>query len=254
MLRFVMGSRKRNDWFKKNYPLFYTPLNNRLLLVENEDDHKFWVRVNWDDGVIISRKIESKVLSVFNPKKDDVILDLGANIGKYAILTGKKVGLQGKIIAVEPISETFQILQRNIQENNLGGIVIPLQAGISDKMGTARFYHRKGHSGASTMTAQISDHYEDIDLITVDEIVKQHDLPRLNWIKIDVEGFEYETLCGAQRSISLFKPIIIVEIREVNKEKVFDFFKKNNYTYEQLDEYVGEAFTGSFYNFMAKSR
>lgn len=253
MFRVTVGKRKRNAWFEKNYHGIYAPISGRLLLVRNEDKHKFWIRANWDDGIIISKKTEPAVLFVFNPKKDQVVLDIGANIGKYTILTGKKVGAQGKIIAVEPMAKTFHILQKNINENELNKIVIPLKVGISNKTGTARFYYKEGHSGASTMTAQVSDEYDDVDLTTIDEIVKEQNLNRLDWIKIDAEGLEYEVLSGASRSILQFKPVIIVEVREANKEKVFDFFNKIKYNHEQLDEYVGEEHTdGAFYNFIAK--
>ncbi|MEO9308168.1 MAG: FkbM family methyltransferase [Nitrososphaera sp.] len=251
-LRFSIGKGKRNAWFKKNYTGIYTPIAGRLLLVRNEDEHKFWIRANWDDGVIISKKTEPAVLLVFKPKKDQIVLDIGANIGKYTILAGKKVGIHGKIIAVEPMTKTFQLLQKNIKENGLERIVTPLKVGISNKIGTARFYYKEGHSGASTMTAQVSNEYDDVNLTTIDEIVKEQNLDRLDWIKIDVEGLEYEVLSGASNSILQFRPIIIVEIREGSKEKVFDFLNNMKYNYEQLDEYIGEEHTyGAFYNFIA---
>src|SRR5207237_6618595 len=67
-----------------------------------------------------------------------VALDVGANVGCYALLFGQWVGPTGKVFAFEPAPEAFAGLCRHISLNRLSGVVVPVQAAVSDASGVAQ--------------------------------------------------------------------------------------------------------------------
>jgi FkbM family methyltransferase len=132
-----------------------------------------------------------------------IALDIGANVGCYSLLFGQWVGPAGKVFAFEPAPDSFAGLCRHIALNRLAGVVIPVQAAVSDASsavqllndgseGTNRLVF-PGESGGARRTLSVS-------AVTVDEFCEREKiLPDL--IKIDVEGFELAVLRGARRTI-----------------------------------------------------
>jgi FkbM family methyltransferase len=132
-----------------------------------------------------------------------VALDIGANVGCYSLLFGQWVGPAGKVFAFEPAADSFAGLCRHITLNRLAGVVIPIEAAVSDASSTVQLLNEgsegtnrlifPGESAAGRRTLSVST-------VTVDEFCERENiLPDL--IKIDVEGFELGVLRGARRTI-----------------------------------------------------
>jgi len=140
------------------------------------------------------------LIEEFLPTNGDIVLDLGAGVGDYALLSSVRVGKRGKIISIEVDSQTFELLKMNIIENNLRN-VIPLKIFVSYQMERS-----------------------------IDFIVKKLKLKRVDLIKIDIEGEEYNAIRGATRTIRNFKPKIVVEIHSKElKKKILEFLKRYGY-------------------------
>ncbi|NHA02254.1 FkbM family methyltransferase [Mucilaginibacter sp. HC2] len=138
-------------------------------------------------------------------RKDDLFIDVGANIGSYTILAAAEVGAHA--IAIEPIPETFKNLSQNIAINNTEHRVKALNIGLGSKKDILKFTHSfdtGNHVVATEATADITM----VNTDTMDNILNG-DLPLL--IKIDVEGFETEVLKGSLNTLQspLLKAIII---------------------------------------------
>ena len=73
-------------------------------------------------------------------KKGMVVVDLGANIGYYTLLTATLVGPRGKVYAIEPLPVNFSTLTRNVELNNLTNTIETHQLAISDREGESRFF------------------------------------------------------------------------------------------------------------------
>ncbi len=131
------------------------------------------------------------------PKEGDIVLDIGAYVGMFTVKASKLVGETGLVVAIEPSEDNLSLLRQNTigREN-----VRIVGKAVSSSTGKAKLYI----SIASPCHTLINSHkeYTEIETITIDEIVSQFELPRVDFIKIDAEGFEYEILKGADSVLS----------------------------------------------------
>ena len=146
-------------------------------------------------------------------KKDSVVLDIGANIGWYAINLSKSVP-EGRIIAFEPIPKTYDYLVKNIALNKLGNIKT-YNIGLSEKAGYFNFYYNRKYTGATSLVNLINEH--DVSLIRcrvekLDNFLKKSKIRQVDFIKCDVEGAEKLVVEGGLESIKKNKPIIFIEL------------------------------------------
>lgn len=135
-----------------------------------------------------------------------VILDVGANFGYYSVRLAKEYGLASRVFAFEPNPATHELLKKNIALNGLT-TVEAVMAGLADHEGTAGMASRLGNSGASTVVEGSG-----IQLTTLDRFWERQTLERLDFIKIDVEGFEEKLLRGAAETLRRFLPLILIEL------------------------------------------
>ena len=133
--------------------------------------------------------------------KNGTALDIGANIGVTSAILSEVAPL-GVVHAFEPNPDVFSVLARNIKKNDLN--VTAHQTALGDAAGTVRFAGDSayGHVSADGVSVACD---------TVDAVVARLRLDRVDFIKIDVEGFEWRVLKGAQETISRFKPVICME-------------------------------------------
>ena len=138
-------------------------------------------------------------------RKEDLFIDIGANIGSYTILASSHV--EANTISIEPVPSTFAHFIDNIKINNINDRVKTLNIALGSKSGKIRFTQ-----SLDTMNhvAIISDKETiEVDVLTLDEIIGDGRTPAL--IKIDVEGFETEVINGGLKTLQKneLKAIII---------------------------------------------
>ena len=142
-------------------------------------------------------------------KKEDMFVDVGANIGSYTMLASGAVG--ARCVSIEPIPSTFAHLIDNINLNGLGDKVSALNIGLGNENGKLRFT-----SGFDTVNHVVAD--ADAGVKTIDVQVKMLDDILLNiepkLIKIDVEGFETNVIKGASKVLS--NPSLLAVLMELN--------------------------------------
>lgn len=130
-----------------------------------------------------------------------VALDIGANVGAYALLLGQWVGEGGRVFAFEPEPAIFQGLSRHVDLNGLASIVRPVNAAVGEHEATAPLIV-SGTAGESRLAGA-----GDAGATTVDAVVTSIDrfcaAERLapDFIKVDVEGWELAVLRGARETI-----------------------------------------------------
>jgi FkbM family methyltransferase len=131
-----------------------------------------------------------------------VVLDIGANIGYYALLLESLVGSQGKIYAYEPSCDNFNLLKDNIKLNNKENVIEVFHAGISDKVGSETLYiseesnihnfitmYRPRSAGKS---GEVDT--EVVDMFDIDTLIKNK--KPVNFIRMDTEGYEVKVFRG----------------------------------------------------------
>ena len=159
-------------------------------------------------------------------RSDDTVFDLGANVGTYSLSAAART--RGKVIAIEPASETFELL--NISASQFSNMTA-IHTAVSDKPGTAFLTHNDNSSETFGLSDNNEKRGEKVPLATVDDIAAEHGIESVDIIKIDVEGHELKVLAGAEKIISNGSPIIFYEIKHDNDlhPELIDAFKNLGY-------------------------
>ena len=89
---------------------------------------------------------EDEIIEHFTPKQGDIVVDIGAHMGRYTIISSKRVGTNGKVIAIEAHPGNFEMLNRNIKLNQLTN-VIPLNYAVYSKETKIKLYLPDEESG-----------------------------------------------------------------------------------------------------------
>jgi FkbM family methyltransferase len=133
----------------------------------------------------------------------DTVLDVGANLGAYAVLFGQWVGPAGRVFAFEPAPEARRGLERHVALNGLGDRIVVRPEAMSEREGTVRFRASGPHGDNRIMKIDGDDASDRIDVATtsIDAFCRERNLqPR--FIKVDVEGAELDVLRGARATIA----------------------------------------------------
>jgi len=140
----------------------------------------------------------------------DAFIDCGANIGNYTLCAADIVGPHGKVLAIEPSAVSFKRLRTNIDLNGFTQVVLVNKA-ISDVEATARLYHADGGPVSFSLVRKSDEDFEEVETTTIDRLVGESGLDRVDGIKLDVEGAEIMALRGARDTLKRFKPTVIFE-------------------------------------------
>lgn len=138
-----------------------------------------------------------------------VVVDAGAAIGDHTVFYGHKVGPRGRVLAFEPNPDAFACLVMN---TCLQPWVEPFRIALSGDAHTIAMEYKPDNIWASCVKSVVAP--GGIPAMPLDYIVGIMDLQRLDFIKLDVEGFEPVVIQGALKSIRRFKPIIAAEINK----------------------------------------
>jgi FkbM family methyltransferase len=171
------------------------------------------------------------------------VIDVGANIGTWTLLMAHKTGRNGTVVASEPTADTFRTLVANIRMNDMSNVRLHRVA-LSDWVGTSRLYHdMDGTRNSLGHTRSAVTDFEEVATLTLDQLVKQERLTRVDFIKIDVEGAEPLVLAGAREAISSYRPVILFEINEsamralnFAADSAWAILRNHQYRFYQLTE------------------
>jgi FkbM family methyltransferase len=142
----------------------------------------------------------------------DCVLDIGANVGDWTLQMASRVGPLGKVIAFEPVPYLAQTIAKTARVNRQGWVEVQ-QLALGSTDGATDFSVEGANSGGSRMGRVEGD----FSLITVNTarldsfIASRPDISRIDFVKIDVEGFEDAVLQGARASLARFRPAILFE-------------------------------------------
>jgi FkbM family methyltransferase len=146
-------------------------------------------------------------------KEGDVVVDIGANIGYYALLESKIVGVKGTIYAIEPVPENHDLLKKNIALNAYSNIKT-YQMALGNNNGTEKMYvpPQRNLSSITSVSNFRKDEETvkeiEVKIMTLDEFLK--DKPYPNVIRMDVEGYEYQIVKGMEKTLGTRLPLTIL--------------------------------------------
>lgn len=211
------------------------------------DNKKFRIIINPKNGYLdaqiytgglYEKHIVREIIN--NTKEGDVCIDVGANIGHHTIIMSQNVKDTGKVYAYEPIPKIKEQMEKSLSLNNIKN-VDTIQIALSDKEEVLELNICK-ESIASSSLVNIMSTGEKITIQT--KTLDSYNYDRVDFMKIDVEGFEYNVLLGAEKTIAKNKPTIIIEYSPIyyrtsnpsHSKEILSFFKKYNYTILDLED------------------
>ncbi|MGI9011695.1 MAG: FkbM family methyltransferase [Nitrososphaeraceae archaeon] len=192
---------------------------------------------------------EAEILEHFCPQKGDTVIDVGAHLGRYALIGANRVGVHGKVVAIEAHPLVFEKLKKNIELNNFTNVMclnyaVHSQENIKLKL----FVPNKGleNNLYNTIVADrskkrfLKENFIEVNANTLDNIIDSAGITPENvkWIKIDVEGAELEVLKGAHNILTKSKDLaLLIEIHNISDgrnlyDDIMDLVKAYNFKLE----------------------
>jgi len=138
-------------------------------------------------------------------------VDIGGNIGYYAMLEARLVGPAGKVIAIEPMPENSEQLCNNITNNGYQNIRVHKVA-IGDRDGTALMYITQKSNWHSLYPPASSKGEMKVPVSTLDSLLMPYELASVDLVRMDLEGYEVVVIEGMKRTLEKYGPRLLVEL------------------------------------------
>ena len=186
---------------------------------------------------------ETRIMKEF-VKPCMTVIDIGANIGYYTLLFARAVGKEGMVYAFEPAPQAFSLLQRNLRENNLDGIVKLFSVALSDHEGAAELFINEYNKGNNRLYKSGNMRSISIRLKRLDDVISASE--HVDFIKMDIEGAEVLALRGMRELLKRDRPVIVMEywprrFKKLNTtvEELFEMLSALDYKFSDIDEETG---------------
>jgi FkbM family methyltransferase len=139
------------------------------------------------------------------PEKDDFVIDGGACLGDTAAVFSNAVGSKGAVFAFDPVADHIEVLEYNVRQFPHCNVT-PFSRGLSDLNVNCDPLRLNSYNPGFQSATQA------LPLTTIDSLVEDKSINKIDFIKLDVEGSEIPALRGAQRSISIFQPKLAISL------------------------------------------
>jgi FkbM family methyltransferase len=207
------------------FPYFATKKNERDILTVNKKYKMALDSSEYIQGhLYVFNCFEPSTISTIEQltKVDDIVFDIGANIGYLSLVFAESVGEKGMVYAFEPEETNFNTLKLNISLNKYDNI-FPLKLAVSNVEAKLKLYKASDNNKGSHSTIynpeNLEETFEEVDTIIFDKFIETKGITKVDIIKIDVEGAEYEVILGMKETIERFHPIIFMEMNDPIQEK-----------------------------------
>ncbi len=145
-------------------------------------------------------------------KVGDVVIDGGANQGVFTTAFASHVGPTGRVIAIEPMPYAVDRVKQNAALNAFDPLVHVVQRALSDAHETVTLDLSRGVGAASITNDYGGAETTEVETTTIDTLVAEQKLTKVDFIKLDIEGAELKALQGAKNTLSTCRPAICMEI------------------------------------------
>lgn len=174
-------------------------------------------------------------------KPGSTVLDIGAHIGLFSVIASEVTGDKGKIFSFEPSPSTTEFLKKTIRINSKEAVIEPVQKAMSNQEGKITFFVSDDKIDNSNSLVSYKDDRKltgiEVDMTTIDNFVAANKITNVSFIKIDVEGAEYDALRGGTNTFTTQKPACILAIHPIpikakgdRVEDIYDYILKLNYS------------------------
>ncbi len=166
-------------------------------------------------------KDEGREVLFSKVSKGDTVIDVGANVGDTLMNFAKSVGEEGLVFGFEPDKNNFRRLTKNISLNDSIKNMMAYNIGLGDEEGEYLIKMNEtepGNAGSKRIIgASKSDSPNEMKVIVkkLDDYMEHLKVTKVDFIKMDIEGFELKALKGAIGTIKKYKPMLFLELHDV---------------------------------------
>lgn len=165
-----------------------------------------------------------------------VVFDIGANIGLWTLRMAERAGSAGRVHAFEPVPPTARNLRENVRLSQASTVEVH-ELALADQPGTLSIHVPPGAAGRASLAPESdADEAFDVPVGTLDDMWEAVGMPKVTFVKVDIEGAEPLMLRGARRFFSTQRPAVACEINGVKLRRlgqspdgIFDFFAEYGY-------------------------
>lgn len=187
------GASKINRYLTQNSakPIITVSVNNTT---------RFYIRHNSSDALIVKEVWQLQEYAGhphIKIKPADSVVVIGAQISVFSVMAGLQVP-RGRVLSFEPNPENFRLLKSNLHLNQLQNVT-PINLAVSDRVATKKLYATKLNSGGYSFFPKHPETQSMVKVktITLAQIFSRYHLSRVDFMKVDVEGAEYDILLTA---------------------------------------------------------
>jgi FkbM family methyltransferase len=181
------------------------------------EGNSFWVKESGEGmngfSLIPFLVAEHKWMAAVNPyetvQPGDTVIDCGAHVGTFAAFALARGARQ--VIAIEPEPINLECLRRNFKRELAEKRLILVPKAVWNEITTIRFTISDSNSGMGSSVIRTGVHEIEVPATTIDAIVSEQGLGRIDYIKMDIEGAERYALAGASETLKRFQPKLMLE-------------------------------------------
>ncbi len=190
------------------FPLRFIPSSTRVPILQGPLQGKRWIVGSGTHGCWIGSYEHAKQrLFAAQLKRGYTVYDLGANVGFYSLLASVLVGSEGHVYSFEPVERNLRFLRSHLKLNCVTNCsVLDVAVGNSERM--AAFDPGPNYSSGHLTDAPHGA--TSVRVVTLDGLVAAGRLQPPHLIKCDIEGAEYDALCGARNILAEHAPVIFL--------------------------------------------
>lgn len=245
----TLWSEWRGRWRLRRFS--YTALRNAAVILQDVYGIRF-ILYPWNQPYLLHLversydKTDMEAISLL-VRKGDVVLDIGAHTGEYAVFLSRLCGVSGRVFAFEPVPETYWMLRENLALNRCENVVAAQKA-ICHKAGIAKMnlfepqfsaWNTFGMPSMVTPEGKRVSPCQSVEVPTetLDDFCSAERIEQIDFLKVDVEGFEKFVFLGAERALrERWVNFICFEISQeplrgagVNSREVFHVLQERGY-------------------------
>ncbi len=217
------------------YPIIKGPLKGVKII------HGALTGPSFGASVYLNRVEQKQTIQFINHvRRDDIVFDIGANVGYYSILASRIVGKKGIVFSFEPVVRNLVFIYNHVRLNKLENVVI-LPFACSEKTRLEIFSFgpdfAQGHIENTSKILNFNSYSQTfVNAVTIDEFVnKSGFMP--NVIKLDVEGAELLVIKGAKETLIKCKPKIFLSVHSSELEvSCIKYLRDLSYNFILIDE------------------
>lgn len=216
-----------NDWGSKLFLSPFYHIDRRILAFGTYD-----------------RDLHETIEHVVRPGM--VCLDIGSNLGEIALHMALRASPGGRVYAFEPVPHIFRRLEEHSRANNLAEVLRPYNMALSNRNGSITLHcadlsaDNQGLGSVVTTSADGLDQDIEVPTMTLDAFVAQEGVPKVDFMKIDIQGGEIFLLQGGEATLRAFSPDIIME---VSPEDLRSVSKTSRDLIQMVEDYGYNVYT-----------